>query len=375
MKYSHILALSLTGILLAGLILPVSGYEAILEPIPVDLKVPAAGDVYEDDQFFTEAEAVFKSFSNRTIPTGSQQMRVYGAYIRLRGMSISPDNYDDARAALAVIYYTAKASEAYETYFDVKKSVASLTDGSEFYDLAEIYYMTVSNWWKLIRDRYPKVTLYTLPYKDDPFPEDDAGLGTVLEGLKLPLIMTQIQPNPNRTYQDNEVKTIIQRWVEDNLEYLPNESDLDGQSIGNYFLTSEGMKFAKTTYLDVSAKNVRPEFYDTANYIDAFLYFLAESYDYYEQYLEERTSVLLISDGEKPYLLSRKYYDQAGVALTYFASEVPYISNQTALPPFPDFDEVERGRKTLQEQDEGWDGLKWGGASGVDGQAGHSGLW
>lgn len=362
MKSFHILIIGLICVVMAGLISPVAALDAALEPLPVDLKAPVEGATYEDDAFFEEAGAIISTLSNRTIPTGSQRMKIYSAYISLRDMDISPENYEDARAALAFLYYTSKASEAYENFFDVQKNVASLTDGSEFYDLADIYYTTASNWWDLIADRYPKVTLYSLPGRDDPLPEAGSQTGTVLEGLKYPITMAQVAPDTSRAFEDSEVKKTIQRWVEDNIEGLPNASDLKGQSLGNYFLTSDGPKWAKSTYTTISRKNVNPDFYDTANYIDAFLFFISQSHDYYQQYLDERQSFLLISEGQEPYDMSKSYYDQAGIALSRFIKQVPEVNQSAYLPDFPRFDEVSRGRMTLQQEDNQYPGQFWGSA-------------
>ncbi len=345
------------------LILPsvVSALEAVLEPMPPVLKNSGTGKEYQDEAFFATADPIITSLSNRTLPIGSQRMRVYSTYTGIRDMSISPENYDRARATLAFLYYTAKCSQAYEDYFDAKKSVSSLTDGSEFYRLAETYYEGVLSWWENIRGWYPRMTMYSLPNQRDPYPGDDSAIGITLEGLKYPLIIPQATPDPNRTFQDEKVKTTITRWLEDHIDSIPDPADLGEQSPGNYFLTSDGPRWAKSTYLDISTRNVAPEFYDTANYIDAFLYFTSLAHDYYGEYLDQRSSVIMAADGRIPYEKSRLYYEEAQKAFSLFRNGVPDIDVNTTLPAFPKFTEVEWGRVLEQEKllSDYWSGTSW----------------
>lgn len=349
------------GILLAGLPVAVSAAEAILEPMPDTLKEAVQGGAYQDDQFFSIAGPAIKSLSNRTIPTGSQRMSVFSAYSSMKDLSISPQRFEEAKDNLAFLYYTSKAGEAYENYHTEKNSVAALTDGSEFYDLAVIYYQVASNWWALIANTYPKVTLYSLPKQDDPFPGDDSGIGTVLEGLKFPLLMTQKEPNPAKPYQDDEMKTTVTRWIEDNIDAIPNKTDLGDESPGHYFLMGDDVAQAKSTYVDLSTKNVHPEFLDTANYIDAFLYFISQAREFYDQYLTDRTNIVSISDGQENYDMSKSYYNQAQIALNMFKDKIPDINNTTTLPNFPDIDEVARHHVLDSESEFGtkWSGKYW----------------
>ncbi|MFH0968823.1 MAG: hypothetical protein V1862_14185 [Methanobacteriota archaeon] len=349
MKKVLLVVVVLTCLMVTGLQTAVSAADLVLEPLPAELKAPAEGAVYQDDAFFTEVDPVIKSLSNRTVPIESQLMKVHGAYSSVRGMSVSPENYDVANNILAFLYYTDKTGEAYENFLDKKKSVSATTDGSEYYDLASIYYMTASNWWALIADRYPKVTLYTLPDRNDPAPVDDIGSGELLDGLKYPLVFAQNAPNTNKPYQDQEVITTITRWIEDNVDVIPNQTDLKEESKGHYFIMSDGPKWAKSTYMGLTMKNVNPDFYDTANYIDAFLYYLSQAREYYEESVSQRTSHASISDGKEKYDTAKSYYDEAGKALTLFKDQIPAINTTTTLPAFPELDEVPIGNPLVVE--------------------------
>jgi hypothetical protein len=341
----------------------VSAAEVVLEPLPAPLKIPVDGAEYQDDAFFAIVDPAIKMLSNKTAPTGSQRMKAFSAYTSLKGMSVSPENYDAANNAFTYLYYAVKAGEAYENFFSQKKSVASMTDGSEFYELAGIYHMTASNWWELIAERYPNASTFKLPEQSEPLPEETSSLGVVLDGLKYPISMAQKQPNPDKPYQDKEVITTIERWIEDNVDTIPNQTDLQGQSQGTYFINGDDLKWAKSTYMGLTTKNVNPDFYDTANYINAFLYYMAQAREYYDQYISERTSLLLISDGEKPYETAKSYYDEAGVALTKFIGDLPAVNNTKQLPEFPRFDEIPRGRQTQQDMLQGDSSSPWGGSS------------
>lgn len=351
MKKVLLVVVVFTCLIMTGLQTAVSAAELALEPLPAELKVPAEGTVYQDDAFFKEADPVIKSLSNRTVPTESQRMKVYSAYSTVRGMSISPENYDAANNILAFLYYTAKTGEAYENFFNEKKSVAAVTDGSEYYNLASIYYMTASNWWALIADRYPGVILYTLPGQNNAYPASDIGIGELLDGLKYPLIIPQKVPDTGKPFQDQEVTTTISRWIEDNVDAIPNQSDLKEESKGHYFILSDGPKWAKSTYMGLSMKNVDPKFYDTANYIDAFLYYLSQAREYYDQSITDRTSFVSISDGTDNYNLAKAYYDEAGKALSLFKDQIPSINNTTTLPTFPEIREVPIGSTTVVAHD------------------------
>jgi len=351
----------LIGMLLGGLPAVVSAADLILEPMPDTLQEAAQGAVSQDEAFFSTAAPMIKSMSNGTVPLGSQRMKINSAYSTINRMNISPARFDEAKANLAFLYYSMKAGEAYEDYQDTKKSVASVTTGTEFYDLAQIYYETASNWWKLIAGTYPKVVLYKLPAVSDPYPDDDIGMGTVLEGLKYPVLMEQRKPDPSKPYQDDEVKTTITRWIEDNIYSLPNATDLKDMSQGRYFMMSDDVLHAKSTYIALSSKNVPADFYDTANYIDAFLYYLSQAKEHYGDYLTDRTNIVSISDGKVPYDKSKSYYDEAQVALNMFRDKIQGINNTTTLPTFPQLEELPRGPQldsqgTLHDY---WGGTSW----------------
>lgn len=361
MKRMLIAAALVICLLLAGLPAVVLATEAVLEPLPYNLKEPSDGAVYEDEKYFSIADPVIKSLSNRTVPIGNLRMNVQSTYVSLRDMRVSPANYDKAQDVLAFLYYSGKAGEAYDNFFSEKNSVGSVTDGSAFYDLTETYYQVASAWWALIADQYPKVTLYSLPDKNALYPGEETTIGTMLEGLKYPVILAQKDPNSSKPYEDEKTKTTIKRWIEDNLDVLSNKTDKNGVSSGANFIMSDGVKDAKSTYVELTTRNVNPKFYDTANYINAFLYFLSMARENYDQYVSERTSLMLATDGQASYDKAKSYYDEARVALSLFKGDIPGVNNTTTLPIFPRIDEVERGRLTEQEQmlHENWGGSSW----------------
>jgi hypothetical protein len=367
MKIVLLFNIVLTCLMITSLLAVISAADPVLELLPEELKVPGEEAIYEDEAFFKETDPVIKSLSNRAVPTESHRAKVYSAYYRARGMSISPQNYDTANGILAFLYYTAKTGEAYETFFKEKNSIVALTDGSEYYYLASIYYEVASTWWALIADRYPKVTLYTLPAQDDPFPVTDTGIGTFVEGLKYPLIFVQKDPDLNKTFQDEEVKTTVSRWIEDNLEVIPLQTDWRNESQGHNFILSDGPRWAKSIYISLSMKNVRPEFYETANYINAFLYYLSQAREFYDQYITDRTSYVSISDGTESYAKAKAYYNEAGVALSLFKGQIPDMNQTITLPAFPNLEEVPIGSTTVVA----YEGLA---GSGVP-QSSSTGVW
>ncbi len=336
--------------ILAGFPAVVSADDLSLEPLPYNLKEPSDGAVYEDEKYFSIADPAIKGLSNRTVPIGTQRMLLQSAYVNLRDMRVSAANYNKAQAALAFLYYSGKAGEAYDNYQSQKDSVGLVTDGSAYYDLAEIYYTTAEAWWALIAAEYPKVTMYSFPDKDEVYPDELSSVGTVLEGLKYPVLLVQKEPNSTKPYEDEKVKTTIVRWLEDNLDVALNKTDLDGVSQGGYFIMGDDLKDTKSTYIELTTKNVNPDFYDTANYINAFLYYLSLARENYDNFLSERRSLMLATDGQESYDAAKAYYDEARVAHSLFKDKVPGINATITLPEFPRVDEVERGKMTEQEQ-------------------------
>ena len=94
--------------------------------------------------------------------------------------------------------------------------------------------------------------------------------------------------------------------------------------------------------------NVADDFYSKANYVDAFFYLISQARDYYQSYIDDRTFVSSVSNGEKNYEESKKYYEQAQKAIGYFDDIIPDYTNST-LPVFPKFGEVEKGTFGLGE--------------------------
>jgi hypothetical protein len=163
----------------------------------------------------------------------------------------------------------------------------------------------------------------------------------------------------------------MQRWIEDNLDTIPNQSDLKDKSQGTVFITSDGPKWAKSTYLSQTSKNVNPDFYDTANYIDAFLYDIAMARESYDDYVSDRTALIITDEGQEAYDTALAYYGDAGIALTKFIDKIPNVNSSTRIPAFPEFQEISRGFKTQQDQIQGgqggsgtWSGTSWTGGHG-----------
>ncbi|HWQ68158.1 MAG TPA: hypothetical protein VN372_14980 [Methanospirillum sp.] len=337
----------LIGTLLVSLLLVgISGLavaDASFQELKSGLKQPVAGVEYKDDAFRADATEVIESLSNRTVPTGRENSQVYGAYSRLRGMSVSPEFYPAAYDMVAFLYYTAKAGEAYEEFHQKQNSMSSITNGDEYYQLAENYYEAANVYWDALKAQFPSVTVYTLPSQDQAFPEDeeDRSLGTILPGMKHAMIMMPKEPNTTKAYDDEDINTTAIRWFEDNVQALPKQKDLPEMTVGYMFIHTVGVTDAKTTYMNLIKKNVSPEYYNIVKYIDAFFYMLYKSKESYDQYVKDRTSMVSISDGQESYDKAYEYYDDAETALGKFKGALNLTN--TTLPEFPSFEEVESG--------------------------------
>ena len=348
--------LILTGI--AALVLCVSicsaGFAPEFELMPLSMKAPSDAKPYNDDAFMNEAEKIIGKISNSSVPTGTKLSEVTDAYYRLIMENVSPELFPNAHNIVAYLYYTSMAGEVYEDYHDYLGSVSKTTDGSEYYTVADQNRQVAAEFWNKIEDLYPNMTMFTLPAVGDPMPEEKAEQqGDTLEGLDIAIPMTQKGPDSSADDQTEKFKTTTIRWFEDYVD-LANQPDDDPtndkteKSPGHRFLIGEGLEWSDSTYMDLIGMNVAEDFYSTANYIDAFFYLISEARDYYESYINDRTYVSSVSNGEENYEKSKKYYDQAQTAIGYFDEIIPNTTNST-LPDFPKFGEVEKGTFGLGE--------------------------
>ncbi len=348
--------LILTGI--AALVLCVSicsaGFAPEFELMPLSMKAPSDAKPYNDDAFMNEAEKIIGKISNSSVPTGTKLSEVTDAYYRLIMENVSPELFPNAHNIVAYLYYTSMAGEVYEDYHDYLGSVSKTTDGSEYYTVADQNRQVAAEFWNKIEDLYPNMTMFTLPAVGDPMPEEKTEQqGDTLEGLDIAIPMTQKGPDSSADDQTEKFKTTTVRWFEDYVD-LANQPDDDPmndkteKSPGHRFLIGEGLEWTDSTYMDLIGMNVAEDFYTTANYIDAFFYLISEARDYYESYINDRTYVSSVSNGEENYEKSKKYYDQAQTAIGYFDEIIPNTTNST-LPDFPQFGEVEKGTFGLGE--------------------------
>ncbi len=346
----------LTGI--AALVLCVSvcsaGFAPQFEEMPLSMKASSDATPYNDDAFMSEAGKIIGKISNSTVPTGSLLSEVTDAYYRLIMENVSPDLFPTANNIIAYIYYASMAGNAYTDYHSYLTSVSKTTDGSEYYTLADQYRQVSAEYWDQIKDKFPNMTMYTLPPAGAPMPdEEDQQQGDTLEGLDIAIPMTQKGFDSAAEDQTEKFKTMTIRWFEDYVD-TANQPDDDPtndkteKSPGHRFLTGEGLKWADSTFMDLVGMNVADDFITTANYVDAFFYLISQARDYYESYINDRTFISSVSNGEANYEKSQKYYDQAQKAIGYFKDIIPNGTNST-LPDFPKFGEVEQATFGLGE--------------------------
>jgi hypothetical protein len=165
--------------------------------------------------------------------------------------------------------------------------------------------------------------------------------------------MTQKAPDSSAEDQTGKFKTITSRWFEDYVDMasLPDDDPMNDKtemSPGHRFLTGEGLSWADSTFMDLVGMNVAEDFYSQANYVDAFFYLISQARDYYQSYIDDRTFVSSVSNGEENYEKSQKYYEQAQIAIGYFDDILPNYTNST-LPVYPKFGEVEKNEFNLGE--------------------------
>jgi tetratricopeptide (TPR) repeat protein len=346
----------LTGI--AALVLCVTVSSAAFAPqfeqMPLSMKGSSDAKPYNDEAFMTEAEKVIGKISNSTVPTGTKLSEVTDAYYRLIMENVSPEFLETANNIVGYLYYTSKAGETYEDFHSYLNSVSKTTDGSEYYTVADQHRQVSAEFWKKIQDKFPNMTMYTLPDASAPIPEQKEEVqGDTLEGLEISIPMTQKNPDPASPDQTDKLKTTAIRWFEDYVD-LANQPDDDPtndkteKSPGHRFLTGEGLEWVDSTYMDIIGLNVAEDFYKKANYIDAFFYLLSQARDLYEDYIDDRTYVSSVSNGQENYDKAKKYYDEANKTVGYFADIIPNGTNST-LPEFPEFGEVEKGSFGLGE--------------------------
>lgn len=348
--------LILTGI--AALVLCVSigsaGFAPGFELMPLSMKTSSDVKPYNDEAFMSEAGKIIGKISNSSVPTGTKLSDVTDVYYRLIMENVSPDFFPVANNIVAYLYYTSMAGNTYSDYHAYLKSVSKTTDGSEYYIVADQYSQVSAEFWNMIKDKFPDMTMYTLPPASTPMPEEKTEQqGETLEGLDIPIPMTQKVSDSSAEDQTARFKTITIHWFEDYVDTADQPdndpyNDKTEMSPGHRFLTGEGLVWADSTFMDLVGMNVADDFYSKANYVDAFFYLISQARDYYQSYIDDRTFVSSVSNGEKNYEESKKYYEQAQKAIGYFDDIIPDYTNST-LPVFPKFGEVEKGTFGLGE--------------------------
>jgi hypothetical protein len=110
-----------------------------------------------------------------------------------------------------------------------------------------------AEYWDQIKDKFPNMTMYTLPPAGAPMPdEEDQQQGDTLEGLDIAIPMTQKGFDSAAEDQTEKFKTMTIRWFEDYVD-TANQPDDDPtndkteKSPGHRFLTGEGLKWADST--------------------------------------------------------------------------------------------------------------------------------
>lgn len=343
---------------IAALVLFVAVSSAAFAPtfqqMPLSMKGSSDASPYNDEAFMTEAEKAIKKISNSTVPTGSKLSEVTDAYYRLIMENVSPEFFADANNIVGYLYYTSMAGSTFEDYHSYLNSVSRSSDGSEYYTVVDQYYQVSAEFWNKIKDKFPNMTMYTLPDASAALPqEEEEQQGSTLEGLEIAIPMTQKTPDTSSPDLTEKFKTITVRWFEDYVDQAnkPDDdpfNDKTEKSPGHRFLIGEGVDWADTTYMDLVSMNIAEDFYDKANYIDAFFYLISEAKDRYEGYIDDRSFVSSVSNGQENYDNAKKYYDEAQKAIGHFDDIIPNGTNST-LPKFPEFGEVSMGGQEMGE--------------------------
>jgi len=329
-----------------------AGFAPQFEQMPLSMKGSSDAKPYNDEAFMTEAKDIVKKISNSTVPTGTKLSEVTDAYYRLIMENVSPEFFANANNVVAYLYYTSKAGTTYEDFHSYLNSVSKTTGGSEYYTVADQYRQASAESWNKIQDQFPNMTMYTLPDSSSPMPSEEADQqGDTLEGLDIGIPITQKSPDPASPDQADKFQTTTVRWFEDYVDRA-NEPDDDPmndkteESPGQRFLTGEGVGWADSTFMDLVSLNVAEDFYDKANYVDAFFYLISQARDLYGSYTDDRTFVSSVSNGQENYDNAKKYYTEAQKSIGYFADIIPNGTNST-LPDFPQFGEVKMGGEEL----------------------------
>jgi hypothetical protein len=328
-----------------------------LEKIPVDLKDPDPASPYADDAFMSDATSMIGQISNMSVPMRAERNQIYGAYIRLRDKNVSPGLHPAGLNIVAYLFYTAKAGESAEAFVQAKNQLSSTSDGSDYYKQAQDYHTAAAWFWKNIQDQFPNMSPWYLPDEMTLLEETETSVsGTVLPGLDLPIAMAQKDPNPASPYASEKVQTLFTRWVEDYVEYVPTGEEAGGLSNGTNFMNNDGVEHARATWKEVISENVDPDFYDTANYIGAFFYYLSQAKKYYDDYIQDRTSVSSTTTGEKNYAESEKYFNEANKTLGILKGRIPNLT-EASFPEYPKIDEVVGNYEDiLKEGLKAWEG-------------------
>ncbi len=157
----------LIAIVMAGLCVT---HAASLPTILYPLKESPKTGPYQDEQFMALATDTIYSFSNATIPNGTELRDLQTTQQRMASMNISPDFYQKARKINAYLYYTAQAGDAYsdamslsgKAYSPVYNDPSAMSEVQEFQGASKTM-------WNQIQDLFPNVTPYRITTEKKPY--------------------------------------------------------------------------------------------------------------------------------------------------------------------------------------------------------------
>lgn len=134
------------------------------------LKPSPSQGPYQDEEFLALANDTIYTYTNGTVPNGTDLLILSTTQKQLSRMNISPELHPEATQINAFLYYTAKASEEFEDALSItgKPYSPQYRDTTAYAD-AYAYQNASRVVWEKIKDRYPGIVPYKLIEPSKPF--------------------------------------------------------------------------------------------------------------------------------------------------------------------------------------------------------------
>lgn len=125
---------------------------------------------YQDEEFLDLAHDTIFTYTNETLPNGTDLLMLSTIQKQLSRMNISPELHPEATQINAFLYYAAKTGEEFEDALSITgKAYSPAYRDTSVYADAYAYQNASRVVWERIKERYPGIVPYKLTIPSKPF--------------------------------------------------------------------------------------------------------------------------------------------------------------------------------------------------------------